>query len=223
MNQEGEWMKNRTRHRLITAALAALGVLWAPAALGGECSTSDLTVVARGADLATIEGILKVADQFEVMARRQPECAADYYGAFRGYYREARQRWAQSVDLARRRWPLLAVERERERAPVAAQAARAGWVLVDDVAPYRLEEDSRWALGRFGSLLPPSWGDYLRQVAMEEQVRADAAAYSGSVPTLTLVGWLSFWEAFSGRYGAGFELAPEVQGRLARLRRELGR
>jgi hypothetical protein len=202
----------------LAVALAAL-----PSPGRGQCSTTDLAIAAMNEDLSTVEGILRVADKFEEMARREPECAGGYFAAFRTYYTQARQRYAQSIGLARRRWPLQAGEREKERGPVAAEAARAGWALVDDARPYRLEEDPEWSLGRFGALLPPVWGGYLRQAAAEERVRADALAGGGNVPALTLEGWLSFWEGFAARYPAGFELSGDVQARIARLRKELGR
>ncbi len=221
--EKGIKVKNRRGIGLEALALAAGTVLWLPAHVLAECSTTDLAIAAMNADLSTIEGILRVADQFEAMARREPECTGRYFAAFRGYYGQARARYAQSIDIARRRWPLLAEEREKERGPVAAEAARAGWVLVDDVAPYRLEEAPQWMLGRFGSLLPRVWGEFLQKAAAEDHVRADALASGNTVPALTLEGWLFFWETFAARYPAGFELSGEVQARIARLRRELGR
>jgi len=216
-------MNVRLAVRSSLPVLAAWTVLWPPGPLLAECSTTDLTIAARNADLSTIEGILKVADRFEAMSRLQPECAGEYFAAFRGYYREARQRWSQSIDLSRRRWALLAEERERERAPVAARAAEAGWALVDTTPPYRLEEDPRWMLARFGSFLPPPWREYLRQVTEEDSTRADALAGGAPPSRATRQGWLSFWEAFAARYGAGFELEGDVRGRITRLLRELGR
>lgn len=197
------------------AACALLvAALFFPSAARGEYPWDEMGKVREERETARRESVLQRAREFEEAARGQEVLERErLFAEFYLFHESARDRYIHDNNLDTRHWARMAMEREREMAPIQAEVAPVGWTFrtVAREGGWRLKDDIGWMEGRFGELLTLSWRDYLRGALDQEAPAPDHEVLERRV---------AFWEAFSAR-NPRFPLMARVKGFLEEERERL--